>query len=99
MLSIFSKLLGKKPGPDELSEKDEVAAFMADVQKNTWTRPEPITDDDLDRIKAVYRQWFENNPHTPGEIPKCTCDTCDDNRTCTLAYDTYNTNDECLWEK
>lgn len=34
-----------------------------------------------------------------GELAKCTCDTCIDVTRCSLAYDAYNTEGDCLLSK
>lgn len=81
----------------EVETTDDLAqAFLADVVNNQWTRREPLDDDGLFRIKSEYEQWYRNSPTANGATPPCTCETCADNRICTLAFDEYNTDGDCL---
>jgi len=50
---------------------------------------------DLGALRTEFRMIFEGM----GEIPACTCDSCPERLVCEYAYDTYNTNGECVAEK
>ena len=97
---MFGKLksLFKKSDEQEMSAKDEMNAFLASSLQ-TWTRTEPLDDDGLARIRNAFETWHRTNPGNNGIVPECTCEKCPDNRTCTLAFDLYNTSDDCLRDK
>lgn len=92
---MFGKLKSFFSKRDELSESDMMNAFLAD-SLNTGTRSEPISDDDLGVLCSSFESWYRNVPGNAGDVPICTCVGCSDNRTCTLAFDVYNTDGDCL---
>lgn len=64
---------------------------MSIISPDQLKRPVPITEEEAQalRAKAV---------HLVGE-QKFTCDDCPARLSCTLSYDAYNTNGDCLAEK
>lgn len=97
---MFAKLksIFKKTDEQEMSANDAMNAFLASPLQ-TWTRTEPLDDDGLARIRDVFETWHRTNPGTNGIVPECTCEKCPENRTCTLAFDMYNTDGDCLRDK
>jgi len=61
--------------------------------EDRWSWEVPLTDEELNREReeSVKR---EGRP----EIV-FTCDGCSANKVCTLAFDPYNTDGDCLYEK
>lgn len=54
------------------------------------------TDEQLKRVREnAIKDMEAHGFHTPEEF---TCDTCDVKNFCSLAFDIYNTNGECLLE-
>lgn len=49
----------------------------------------------VDRLK--FAENIEERNLNPATV--CTCDGCSRRRICTLAYDGYNTNGDCLYDK
>lgn len=58
-----------------------------------WTRSIPITDAELANLRFKAIQDIDC-----GEI-EFTCDGCARAKICTLVYDGYNTNGDCLYDK
>lgn len=58
-------------------------------EKDDWYMPRGIIE-----LLPLRQDFFENN-----EPCQCTCDTCIDVTRCSLAYDFYNTNGDCLLYK
>ena len=56
-----------------------------------WTYARPLTDVELGMLALQF------NKESPGYI--CTCASCVRKTTCVLAYDSYNTNGDCLYDK
>lgn len=60
--------------------------------EDEWMYVRDLTDDELADVRALQ---IESNHDTDGY----TCDTCQLARRCTLAWDQYNTDGDCLLEK
>jgi hypothetical protein len=64
------------------------------TQTISWIRPKPLTPEQL----ADYRvDQIKRNDDGPSTV--FTCDGCSQAPTCTLAFDAYNTNGDCLLDK
>ena len=62
-----------------------------------WTREKPLTTSELATYRELKRQHLlEVYGHT---LEGCTCDECSRAPICHLAFDGYNTNGDCLYEK
>lgn len=47
--------------------------------------------------RATLLEWFKSERK---QLPKVlTCDTCDEKNECSLVYDPYNINGDCLGDK
>jgi len=58
------------------------------------TRKVPLTDDQLNDLRAASTAHVEEGP------PEAfTCDDCDARHRCTLVFDWYNTDGDCIAEK
>lgn len=67
------------------------------TEPDPYTRETPITDEQLaEERKSVVREYLEDFGK---EIESFTCDNCARAKICWLAFDTYNTNGDCLYEK
>lgn len=54
-----------------------------------WARHNEIPD-----LMIWRKTFYVNNPRS-----RCTCDKCAAVTICSLAYDEYNTNGDCLYDK
>ena len=67
-----------------------------DNYADEWTWKNPIADEDLKLLKSIFSSYFlKIRP----DVPTCTCDGCPRERICTLAWDSYNTDGDCLYDK
>jgi len=64
---------------------------------NPWLRAAPLTDDELKKERARRVEWLDE--HFEMKVGKFTCDDCSMVRDCTLAFDGYNTDGDCLYDK
>lgn len=62
-----------------------------DERFEPWMHKEPIGVEELTRLIEGFR-------HEMGTV-ECTCETCDIQNKCTLAWDYYNTDGDCLLMK
>lgn len=62
-----------------------------------WTWREPVSDDELEAARADSLAWLNREDHTH-EGP-FTCDDCPRKAVCVLAFDPYNTEGDCLYDK
>lgn len=58
-------------------------------EKDEWYQGRGIKE-----LLPLRQEFFEHN-----ETCECTCDTCLDATRCSCAYDSYNTNGDCLLSK
>jgi len=69
---------------------------MADTE-NPWLRKEPLT---LEQLAAYRKAQVEQVAKVLKNVPeKFTRDGCGLAGVCTLAFDAYNTNGDCLYDK
>jgi hypothetical protein len=61
-----------------------------------WMRETPLTDEEVERLRKRAMADYSKMGYGPG---KFTCDDCVDKRICTLAFDLYNTDGDCLMMK
>jgi len=62
-----------------------------------WLRVDILSPEDLVKDRAAAARFYRDN--CQGVEPAFTCDDCWMPRACSLAFDSYNTNGDCLLEK
>lgn len=62
-----------------------------------WTLPSPMTEPEL--VLLEQRCRTDLAALGVGESVKITCSDCARRATCVLAFDSYNTNGDCLYDK
>ena len=62
-----------------------------------WTREKPLSEDELATLR---KECVKREEDLGGRcLRKFTCDECSRASICRLAFDGYNTNGDCLYEK
>ena len=61
-----------------------------------WLRETPLTDEEVKNLRERALAGYEKAGYCPD---KFTCDDCEDKNRCTLAFDLYNTDGDCLMMK
>jgi len=67
------------------------------MAKDHWMRDEPLNDEQFTAFKKKKVAWTLK--HYPGASDRFSCDGCGLVRKCLLAFDPYNTDGDCLYEK
>lgn len=68
---------------------DDALEVLRDLYRRFFTKPGEV----------LYNGWYVTVTARPIEPPVCTCEGCPLERTCAFAWDTYNTNGDCLADK
>ena len=68
-------------------------AVQDTIQPNKWVRPVPLTTERIEYYSDAIKHDLTELGYTFKYI---TCDNCDINSTCTVAFDLYNTDGDCL---
>ncbi len=64
---------------------------------NEWLWATPLTDEELAQARA--EAIAKESQSIGGALDGYTCDTCPMAPRCSLAFDSYNTEGDCLYEK
>lgn len=73
--------------------KTDHAITKDEIVTDKWTRKVPLTDAQVE----AFSNGIKHDITELGDTFKyITCDECDINKTCTLAFDIYNTDGDCL---
>jgi len=79
--------------PLKVSTQSDHKIVQEEIQSDEWTRPVPLTEDQIvelsDSIKHILTELSDNFEYI-------TCDKCDRNAKCILAFDSYNIDGDCL---
>lgn len=65
---------------------------------NQWDWLNPMTPEELAEYRKQQIEWARKLI-VFGSTPEFTCDNCVHANKCTLAFNAYNTDGDCLWEK
>ena len=63
----------------------------------SWKRDKPLTEDELAAKRKEALAFYEEQGIHCSDL--FTCDDCPSRFVCTLVFDAYNTNGDCLMEK
>jgi len=70
---------------------------MAETEENEWIRKEPLTPNQMAEFR---KEQVKRAGEIIKDVPeKFTCDDCGLAGVCRLAFDSYNTNGDCLYDK
>lgn len=65
---------------------------------NKWLFNEPLTKEQLDEYRKNLAEHVKDHWTIP-EVGQLTCDGCGLAPICSLVFDAYNTNGDCLYDK
>lgn len=67
--------------------------------ENRWLWKIPLTDTELHELKLSVKNNVDGNYRYETDCDRYTCNDCPLNKKCSLAFDPYNTDGDCLLDK